>query len=91
MSIYTIMRLTGTGPLGEALGSVQDGNGKLLMHGDGTTAIPYENSDFFDFDANVGTTWTLVAIYQPTISIKGTRRSSSATAYDAIVFYPPAQ
>ncbi len=53
--------------MGGAFGNLKSGS-LYLINGFGSTDNPFVEDGAYGFPAHVGTSWTLVAVYTPTIS-----------------------
>ena len=89
--IYATVQLTATGPLGSALAKLQDANNNYLINGavstfKTNTGPSFSVSDLFEYDAQIGTDWTLAARYTPTIGLVPSQAESTAKAYGQIQF-----
>jgi RHS repeat-associated protein len=89
--INATVQLTATGPLGNAMGNLQDANRQYLIKGTVSshskkTGSSFSVSDIFEFTAHVGTSWTLAAQYTPVIGLDPSKVKSTGSAYGAIEY-----
>jgi hypothetical protein len=84
LDVRGVVQLNGTGPKGRTTGTLQSGT-TAFINGFGTATSLFSEEGIYDFKVHVAKTWTVLAVYKPTLSQpQDFGVTSTSTAYGSI-------